>query len=235
MRLGVISGFYPGRRFNSHVNHAAYCRAHGYYYIDASGPGQDPRRYFRKLEMIERYLDLFDWVFWIDDDAYFTDFAKPLHRFLELVDGEQMLVCRSPSTKTLFTKISSGQFFLQNSPESKEFLRQARRVNLDFVRDAAWHDGLGFFSRGDQDAFVYLFETHPYFRRGFVKIVEHDHFNNRDFEYREEPSEHFLVHFTGKDKIQSKRAFCARLSLNEYIVPEDVLAAFRVSDTDDGA
>lgn len=233
-RLGVVSGFYPGRRFNSHVNHAAYCQAHGYHYIDASSPGCDSRRYFRKVEMIESYLDLFDWVFWIDDDAYFTDFSKPLLDFLGMLDDQHMLICKSPSTKKLFTKFSSGQFFLKNSPAAKEFLRLSRKVDLKFVRNKFWNKDLGFFSGGDQDAFIYLTETHPFFSKNFVKIIDHNHFNNRDFEFLKRPDEHFLVHFTGREKIKSKREFCARLALNRYIVPSNILAEINVSADDGG-
>jgi hypothetical protein len=233
--VGVLSGFYPGRRFNSHVNHAAYCWHHGLYYVDASYPGRDRRRYFRKLEMIEHYLPLFDWLFWIDDDAYFTAFDQPLDGFLALVEGHHMLVCSSPSTKTLFTKISSGQFFLRNSPESLQFIREAMRVDLDRVRREFWLDRHGFFSGGDQDAMVYLSEAHPDFRDGFMKIIPHDHFNNRDFEYATRLDEHFLVHFTGKDKVKSKRAFCKRLRANKYLLPENVLAQLDWREGDDGA
>ncbi|MBY0510255.1 MAG: hypothetical protein K2P94_08870 [Rhodospirillaceae bacterium] len=235
MKIGVVSGFYPGRRFNSHVNHAAYCRTHGYYYIDASQPGQDTRRFFRKIEVIDQYLDLFDWLYWIDDDAYFTDFSKPLHSFLDLLNGEQMLICASPSTKKIFTKFSSGQFFLRNGPEAKEFLRAAKKVDLEYVKNQFWREDLGFFSNGDQDAFVYLTEAHPLFRENFIKIIDHNHFNNRDFEFVARPEEHFLVHFTGKTKIQAKHDFCARLGINKYIVPNAVLANMHVIEGDDGA
>ncbi len=235
MKLGVVSGFYPGRRFNSHVNHAAYCHAHGYYYIDASQPGFDRRRFFRKIEVISQYLDLFDWLFWIDDDAYFTDFSKPLHGFLEMLDAEQMLICKSPSTKKIFTKFSSGQFFLKNSPDAKEFLHLAGMVDLEFVKTKFWHEGLGFFSNGDQDAFVYLTETHPLFKSGFIKIVDHNCFNNRDFEFQQQPEEHFLVHFTGKEKIQAKHDFCARLGIGKYIVPDHIAARMHICEGDGGA
>lgn len=235
MKLGVVSGFYPGRRFNSHVNHAAYCHAHGYYYIDASQPGFDRRRFFRKIEVIHKYLDLFDWLYWIDDDAYFTDFSKPLHAFLGLVEAEHMLICKSPSTKKIFTKFSSGQFFLKNSADSKAFLEAACKVDLAQVKANFWREDLGFFSNGDQDAFVYLTETHPRFSQGFIKIVDHNLFNNRDFEFQQRLDEHFLVHFTGPAKIQAKHDFCARLGINKYIVPPEHLARMAVYEGDNGA
>jgi hypothetical protein len=234
VKLCVISGFYPGRRFNSHVNHAAYSHKHGYYCIDASSPSRDPRPYFHKVDAIEQYLDQFDWVFWIDDDAYFTDFSRPLHMFLSDVGEQDMVICRSPATKTLHTKFSSGQFFLRNSSRSHEFLRLAREVDLATVRNSFWEERHGFFTGGDQDAFVYLTETRPEFGEGFVRVLNHDAFNNRDFEFVTKPDEHFLVHFTGKEKLESKREFCRRLGLNKYIVPEEELAGLRWDPTDEG-
>lgn len=224
MKLGVVSGFYPGRRFNSHVNHQAYCHTHGYYYIDASAPGVDRRRFFRKIEVVQQYLDLFDWLFWIDDDAYFTDFSKPLHSFLDLVNNEHMLICKSPSTKKIFTKFTSCAFFLKNSPEAHAFLKLSMQVDLHYLKTQFWTEQLGYFSNGDQDAFVYLTEVHPLFKDGFVKIVDHNQFNNRDFEFEKRLDEHFLVHFTSGTKIQAKHNFVARLGINKYIVPDQIAA-----------
>jgi hypothetical protein len=232
MKLGVISGFYPGRRFNSYINHSIYCALHGYYYVDASFPGRHVKPYFWKLERILRYLDLFDWIFWLDDDAYFTDFSKPLHEFVSDAETCELVICRSPSTKQLFTKISSGQFFLRNTPTSRHFLRLALEVDVDALKDSFWSPDLGFFSGGDQDAFVYLTETNPRFGRTFARLLDHNNFNNRDFEYERRADEHLLVHFTGARKEKSKKSFCRRLGLNEYVVPEELLRGFRVASTE---
>jgi hypothetical protein len=235
MKLGIISGHYPGRRFNSHVNHSLYSELHGYYYVDASYPGRDRRPHFRKLEVLERYLDLFDWLFWIDDDAYFTDFSKPLHSFLDTVGDAHFLVCKSPSTKETFTKFSGGQFFLRCSPEARQFLRSGRAVDLPAVRRDFWTDRLGIFTQGDQTALVYVTEVDERFRGSFTRLVDHNWFNNRDFEYVQRPEEHFLVHFVGGPKEKLKRAFCKRLGLNKYIVPDHMLRELNVSKDDDGA
>lgn len=230
VRLGVISGYYPGRRFNSYINHVAYCDQHGYHYIDASFPGAHSRPHFRKLEVIERYLGLFDWIFWIDDDAYFTDFSKPLLTFLDAVSGEQMLVCRSPSTKHAFTKFSAGQFFLRNSAASRSMLQSALRVDLVDVRDRFWSERLGTFTWGDQTAMVFLSETDPRFGDGFMKLVDHSQFNSRPFEYVSRLDEHFLLHLVGGDKQQLKRDFCKRLGVNDFLVPPDVLNRYQLRE-----
>ena len=230
-RIGIISGYYPGLRFNSQVNHKAYADLHGYWYIFNSSPERDPRSYFRKIETLIRYLDLFDWVFWIDDDAYFTRFDTPLDAFIAEAGPSDLVICRSPSTKKLFTKFSAGQFLLRNTPRAHAFLRALLEVDLSRVR-AFWREDLGYYSEGDQDAMVYLSETDPRFSGDFIRILDHQAFNNRDFEFQARLDEHFLVHFTGQAKVASKAAFCQRLGVNPYLVPEGLLAPFRTEAYD---
>lgn len=234
-RLAVVSGFYPGRRLDSHVNHSVYCRRHGLPYLDASYPGYDRRPHFRKLEVLLDLLPHFDWLFWLDDDAYFTDFSKPLRAFLPPRTGSDFIVCRSPSTKAAFTKFSSGQFFLRNSPLSREFLEAALKVDLPRIKDCFWRDDLGLFTWGEQDALVYLTETDPRFGRGFLTLLDHHVFNNRDFEFVTSLSEHFLVHFTGSDKAGTKAAFCRRLGSNQFLVPAEELSRLNLQGAVEGA
>jgi galactosyl transferase GMA12/MNN10 family len=221
-RIGILSGYYPGTRFNSQVNHRLYAHRHGYRYVFDPTPRFDPRTYMRKLEAVQEYLELFDWLFWIDDDAYFTNFSIPLESFIELAPDADFIVCKSPSTKALSTRISSGQFLLRNTARSHRFVAAALATDLTQVQ-AWWGSHLGLFTKGDQDALVYLMETDPMFAAPFCSILDHQHFNNRDFEYESRLEEHFLLHFTGKKKVQDKLRFCERMGVNEYICPPDLI------------
>jgi galactosyl transferase GMA12/MNN10 family len=221
-RIGVLSGYYPGTRFNSPVNHRLYARQHGYRYIFDSTPRFDKRTYMRKLEAILEYLDLFDWLFWIDDDAYFTDFSVPLERFIDMAPESDFIVCKSPSTKETFTRISSGQFLLRNTPVARRFIEDALATDLREVQKW-WKSHLGMFTKGDQDALVYLLETHATYASPFCSVVDHHHFNSRPFEFAELLNEHFLVHFTGQKKLLDKAQFCQRLHCNEYLCPPDLI------------
>ena len=82
---------------------------------------------------------------------------------------------------------------------------------------------------GDQEEMVYLSEKDPRFNAGFIKIVDHYQFNNRDFEYESRLDEHFLVHFTGTSKQQSHRAFWQRLNVNPWLIPEDAVVEYHLS------
>jgi hypothetical protein len=221
-RIGILSGYYPGMRFNSPVNHRLYARQHSYRYIFDSTPRFDKRTYMRKLEAILEYLDLFDWLFWIDDDAYFTNFSVPLERFIDMAPESDFIVCKSPSTKDIFTRISSGQFLLRNTPTARRFIEDALATDLKQVQKW-WKTHLGIFTKGDQDALVYLLESQPSYASPFCSILDHSHFNSRPFEYENQLDDHFLVHFTGQKKLLDKAQFCQRMHCNEYLCPSDLI------------
>ena len=64
--------------------------------------------------------------------------------------------------------------------------------------------------------------------RPICRILDHNCFNNRDFEYRASLDEHFLVHFAGRTKQQSMEEFATRLSANRYLTPESWLSQLRI-------
>src|SRR5690606_18745961 len=98
----------------------------------------------------------------------------------------------------------------------------ALHTDLNHVKQW-WGSHLGMFTKGDQDALVYLMETDPEFAAPFCTILDHQHFNNRDFEYQTRLEEHFLLHFTGKQKVQDKVRFCERMGVNEYLSPPELI------------
>ena len=64
------------------LNHALYAGSIGVPYFFDVAPTRVDRIYFHKLEVIRAYLPLAEWLFWIDDDAFFTDFRVDLRQFL---------------------------------------------------------------------------------------------------------------------------------------------------------
>ena len=147
MRIGIISGYYPGFRLDSPINHKVYADRHGYGYVYNFTPERCSGGYFFKVRTILRYLDFFDWIFWIDDDAYFTNFEVKLEQFITPDDGSELVICSSPSTKKLFTKFSSGQFLLKSTPVSRAFLQEVLITDMRIVR-SFWRDDLGYYAGG---------------------------------------------------------------------------------------
>src|SRR4051794_22377744 len=163
----VVSGRYPASSFDSYVNHRVYCDRHGYTYVYCNWPTRARNPYFNKLEYLRHYYRHFEFLFWIDDDAFFMDLDKSLEQYLPSSD-QFLSICASPDYKKIHTYVSSGQFALRCSDVGRTFLDDVTRVDLDAVK-RWWQPELGFFSNGDQDAMVYLLRTKPEYADGYVR------------------------------------------------------------------
>ncbi len=191
--VAVVSGRYPATEFESAPNHRAYCDAHGYTYVHCNWPTGQQIGYLNKVEYVLYYFDRFDWIFWIDDDAFFVDLDRSLDHLVPPGD-KFMSVCSSPSYKDIVTPISSGQFLLRTTDLAHRFLLMVRDADLDVVREW-WTDDLGYFTGGDQDAMVYAMRTDQAIGDG-IEIFDAATFNSRiDEVVAGQPV--FLLHFTG--------------------------------------
>ena len=222
----VVSGRYPATTFESAANHRAYCGEHGYTYVHCNWPTGQPVPYLNKIEYVLHLFDRFEWVFWIDDDAFFLDPTRSLDH-LAPPAGKFMSVCASPTYKQLFTPISSGQFLIRTSDVARRFLATVRDTDLDVVR-SWWTDDLGFFTGGDQDAMVYAMSTMPEFGAG-IEVFDYSAFNSRIDDIAA-GRRVFLIHFTGEQWIKRrdwKRA--ARLTgRGPELLPGDLAQRYRV-------
>jgi len=230
MNLCILSGC-DHVRFNSFVNHRLFAEANGADYIfdlTLTPVGRLP--YFNKLRMVRDRLRLFDAVFWIDDDAYFTDFGWEIERYFKAYDSD-LVICKSPINQGAWTWISSGQFFIRRSARSFALLEAALSVDIGKVK-AWWNSDLfGLRTDGDQDALVHLLATDARFRDGFVTRLAYTEFNSRPFHFRERLDEHRLVHFasTTVSKHDASREFVARMKCNPFLVPERFLTGLDLS------
>lgn len=230
-RICVVSGRHPRTSFESDINHKFYCGLHGYCYIHCTWPTGAKNPYFNKIRYLKAYAPYFDYLFWIDDDAFFLDFEKSID-FLVPSGDEFMSICRSPDFKNIHTFISSGQFLLRCDDTGKNFLDAIEQVDLRVV-SGWWREDLGFFSNGDQDAMIYLMQTDP----RFSNFVLHDYrrFNSR-IENLENGESPFLIHFTGsaEKKAAALRRAQARLGRAPSLLPksaEDSLGVRRPRST----
>ena len=226
-RIAVLSWSNQLRTYSS-INHAVYCRRHGYTYIYDTAPVLEPINiYYGKILKIQKFMELFDWVFWIDDDAFFTDLDAPLTGFLEDPGAESahLVICKSPVNEGKFTYVSSGQFFIRNTAESMEFLDAVLRLPREEIQQNWNEPAYGIYTQGDQDAIIHLLNRDSRFTAPFVHLMEYEKFNCRPFHYESSVDEHFLVHFTGQNKGALVKAFADRMHsnlalLNDSLVPE---------------
>jgi len=148
-----------------------------------------------KVRYLGAYMNLFDYLFWIDDDAFFLGLDSPLD-FLMPEPGSFLSICASPVVEGLHTVVSSGQFMLRCDERGKGFLEAVENTDLDAVR-AWWTDDLGYFTDGDQDAMVYLLKTDA----RFAVFDRHPfHAFNSRAEQVLAGDDVFLVHFTGRPR-----------------------------------
>jgi hypothetical protein len=67
--------------------------------------------YLNKFYFIQHYIDLFDYIFWIDDDAFFLDIKKGLEEFIP-ANENIISICKSPSNKAIKAVLNSGAFMI---------------------------------------------------------------------------------------------------------------------------
>jgi hypothetical protein len=226
--LCIVSGC-DHLRFNSFVNHRLFAEVNEVDYIfDLTLTPKGEGGYFNKLRAVRDRLRRYEAVFWIDDDAYFTDFAWRLRPYFA-AHPAPMVICKSPINEGAWTWISSGQFLLRRCDRAFEILDRALAVDPAQVR--AWWDetAFGLYTNGDQDALVHVLATERNLRNA-CKRLEYTAFNARPFHYASELSEHRLVHFSSGsvDKRLGMTAFAARLNVNSFLVPDDLLSTVRV-------
>jgi hypothetical protein len=99
-------------------NKKEYAALHSYAieYIDESmNTNRNP--YWSKLLFIKSILHKYNWVFWIDADAYITNYSILLEN---LIDNNYDLIISQDEFA-----INSGVFLIKNSPESFHMLEQS--------------------------------------------------------------------------------------------------------------
>ena len=211
----IVSGRYPATDFSSAENHRAYANKHGFTYIHCPWPGTTANPYFNKIEYILEYMDKYDYIFWIDDDAFFIDFD---FNIAELIPKHPHLItiCSSPKHKNIWTYISSGQFLIKSDERTKKFMLDIMKTNL-FTVEEWWDESkYGYYTDGDQDAMVYL-SLNKY--KDIFDIQDSAIFNSRV----EELSKYSvnLLHITGtvKKKKKALKQACAILNRDKHLIP----------------
>jgi len=229
MKICVLSGRYPATSFLSSENHRIYCSYHGYYYINCNWPTQAQNPYLHKFNYIDHYLTLFDFVFWIDDDAFFLDVTKPLNCFIP-EHNIFLSICHSPDNKKIKTVFSSGSFMISSSLIGKLFVRRVLETNLEVVKKW-WTPEKGFFTNGDQDIMIYLYLTSSEFQNK-IKFFNHHAFNSR-LKDLIEGDRVFLIHITGTSnhKLKTYKKLQSFLNVDRTLLNIKLHNDFKVIDT----
>lgn len=227
-KIAIISGRFPSTQFNSSINHKLYADKYGYTYINCNWPTKAKNLYLNKIYYIISYLHLFDYLIWIDDDAFFLDFDKDIMTYAP--QGEHFIsFCKSPDFKDLKTYLSSGQFIVKSNDMAKFFFKDILNQNLNKIK-LWWQGDLGYFSNGDQDIMVYMLLSMSKYHDRF-KLYNYKAFNSR-FENLKNIDVHtpLILHFTGVPAIKKSNYEKAQtmLNLNSSLVSKAYLSEYKI-------
>jgi hypothetical protein len=221
--MKIISGS-THLRFNSRLNHACYANLHNYTYIFDTTPRPLASVYDHKLLSILNLPVDNEWWFWIDDDAFFTQFPRPLESIGPDFDRSMLIFPKSPINPLGgWTFLSSGNFFFRNCAQVHDFFQAALEADLAEVK-RWWNESeLGMFTNGDQDKIVWeLFRNSSMFNS--TQLVSYDVFNTRPYHFKQSPCEHFLVHFAvlQQTKAEALNAFQMKFNFrNDSLIPSE--------------
>jgi len=229
-RFLVLSGA-DHIRFPTMMNHRAYADRHGYRYrFDVAPQANRTNKFSHKLNAIaDAVLDT-DWLFWLDDDAVFTQMDRRFDALVpELAAGARdpelcAVFCNSPvNPQGGWTWLSSGNFFLRNSPAGRRLITAAKATPLSTVQKWWNTRQLGMFTKGDQDQIVYQIRTNPEFT-ACVLMLGYERFNTRPYHFNRS-QEHFLAHFTNRPNLpkqQQMTDFAQKFNLTQFLIEKAV-------------
>lgn len=157
-RIAVVSHYTTEKENKPFIelatqNHIDYAKKHNYDYYFRNGtlrgtekfrlPNAEKRTfqlglYWQKIQAIWDLLKLekdgkyvYDYVFWIDTDAVFTNMDQLLEQFIEDADKNNFLFIAEDvlsHSSVTHTCINSGVFMIKNSPEGREFIQNVMRA-----------------------------------------------------------------------------------------------------------
>ncbi|BCJ91931.1 hypothetical protein IZ6_26660 [Terrihabitans soli] len=208
------------------VNHAIYCEKHGYDYLFDVTPYPLVSIVDQKIHTALNALKRgnCEWLFWIDDDAYFANIDIKLEQFIPDDPKVEFIFCRSPvNQKGLWTLINAGIYFVKNTPSAIALLEDVLSVDKNLVRDEWNFEKYGHYvhAGSDQARFTYLFAT-----RGMigttVHILDHTAFNARVYNFTKAHNEHFICHLAAsQNKYVQLQEMRNRFDLDKYMLPVD--------------
>lgn len=220
-------------RWRSYVNHTVFAREHGFTHHIGIGlaPGIETV-YFYKFELIREILPHFEWVLYLDDDVYITNFAsESIEHLIARATGEGKFAVFAegpPEPDGSWTRLNSGVILLRNDPRSFAFLDRAQGSDLEAIRSSWSEESEGLYTFGDQDALWRVVRDDPVAAAG-VLIVGHRELNSREHYYGDDLSDAFAVHFCGPgDKDLKVARFGRRFSMGQELVPEALMDKYSV-------
>ncbi|WP_084205884.1 putative nucleotide-diphospho-sugar transferase [Psychroserpens mesophilus] len=229
MNICILSGRFPATVFKTPINHRIYADAHNYTYIHCNWPTTLSNNYLNKIAYVLQYIDNYDYIIWIDDDAFFMNMEKDIMDYAPKNDSF-ISICKSPEFKELKTYFSSGQFIVKCNSLSKQFFNEVLNTEFSVVKEW-WKEDLGYYTNGDQDVMIYLLlEKEDY--KGKVDLFDYKFFNSRyENLFEHDIHDPLILHFTGRGPVKKQLYLQVqdKLNLHASLVPNAYLEKYGIA------
>lgn len=181
---------YPGI-----VNKRAYCKEHGYDFIEMTELIDRTRHpSWNKIKLLEDVLPKYDWVLWTDADSLIMN---PSIRIEEIVDHRYALVI----CEQIDGMLNAGQFLIRNSPESLKLLHEVYQPELS--NSIFWEQG----------AIIQVLAKNPELNRSVKRLhqramnsiwAKHWNYGPLKADYHKGD---FILHFMGTNSLEQLTAY----------------------------
>jgi hypothetical protein len=154
-----------------------YCALHGYDLImDESVHDPDRPPAWSKVLLLQKYLDKYEHLVWLDSDLYIMNINVKLENWIEDIMGEHdMFVSKD------WKMINTGVWFIRNTDYMHTFLE---KIYSNFLEHSHW----------EQESFIQLYDKNEDDIQNHCKIVYHTDINSYWFNYCHG---HFIIHMCG--------------------------------------
>jgi len=212
-------------RLPSPINHKIYADRQGVDFRLECGPvGPLKNRFYFKLKVLANLVPKYDWVLWIDDDAFFTNLSVDLHAFIRARRPDTLITLADGRVRPggQWTRINTGVMLVRSCREAVELFERCLATDINVVRQWWDPEQHGMFTASDQDTLLREHLTAP--DKGYVDIVPHLELNAREYHFSQQLDEHFVCHFPGlPDKMTAIRKFGHRFGVGPTLVPAQIL------------
>ena len=107
-------------------NKAAYAAKHNYTFICETNTFTGVHPSWSKVYWLIKYLDNFDWVFWMDTDTIILEFKRKLEEYID--ESKDIIFCRDHGNQTF----CAGLFLIRRSSFSYRFLYNAWALRFKY-------------------------------------------------------------------------------------------------------
>ncbi|MDR1678857.1 MAG: hypothetical protein LBR81_03680 [Prevotellaceae bacterium] len=217
-------------RVASRTNHNCYAMEHGYNYLCINKSYSNLQKpYFFKIAAVKEILPSYEWVVWLDNDTFFTDFSSSC--FSELIataEDNWLIIADSPKLANRKSPIvNSGVFLIKNTQKAFAFLDEILLTPLEQIKLYYDESKYGFWTNGDQDSIIYSCDKNNW--EG-VKIIDHNLMNSRKYEYTNSIEDHFILHLPGeKNKLLTLNSFARKFDCALSLIPKNITT---IADSD---